>query len=269
MLTGKVDGTPMTIQRIRSKTAKTEALLASPEMADHVPETKRMSRDTVQEMLLRYGMIYVKPVTGTFGLGVIRVEWHPGKVFPYRFQSATRKYRFRSFDAMYRKLLLVKRKRSYLAQQGIELLKHNNRRFDFRVMVQRNPYSVWETTGIIGRLAHPRKIVTNYHSGGKPMSLDALIREHVNESTSLDEIKQQLDSLGVEVARTLELAFPKIQEIGIDVAIDTDLKPWILEVNTMPDPYLFRKLNDPDVFRRIYNYAVAYGRFPSRKRNRA
>lgn len=258
----------MTIQRVRSKTAKTEALLANSALAAHIPETRPMNRASIRDMLSRYGMIYVKPVNGTFGRGVIRLEWRTGEPFPYRFQSGLRQYRFRSYESMYTKLLTVKRKRNYLSQQGIELLKHDDRRFDFRVMVQKNPNSAWETTGIIGRLAHPRKIVTNYHSGGTPMPLGALLTEHLPESIRLDDYREVLDILGEEVARTLERRFPRIREIGVDVAIDADLKPWILEVNTKPDPFLFRKLKDPAVFRRIYSYAVAYGRFPSRGKAR-
>ncbi|CAM4010476.1 YheC/YheD family protein [Cohnella lubricantis] len=259
----------MTIQRVRSKSAKTKALLANPEMALHVPQTRPMNRQSVREMLQQYGMIYVKPVNGTFGRGVIRLEWRANRAHPYWFQSSLRQYRFRTFEAMYAKLLTVKRTQSYLAQQGIELLRHEDRRFDFRVMVQRSPQGIWETTGIIGRLAHPRKIVTNYHSGGTPMPAETLLLPYLGDEPALQAYRGELEALGVEVARTLEQRFPRLQEIGIDVAVDSELNPWILEVNTLPDPYLFRKLNDPAIFRRIYEYAVAYGRFPRKRRKLA
>lgn len=259
----------MTIQRVLSKKAKTDALLADLRLKDHVPLTRTMDRETLQEMLQKYGMIYVKPVSGTFGRGVIRVEYSPGSPDVYQFQSDENKYRFHAFDSMYDSLLIVKRKTSYLAQQGIELLKYRKRRFDLRVMVQRNPNGHWETTGIIGRLAHPRKIVTNYHSGGTPMAIEILIAEHLRGHTTISAYRKKLGSLGVEVARALERRFPRIQEIGVDVAVDQNLKPWILEVNTLPDPFIFRKLKDRSTFRRIYRYAVAYGRFKKRLSRRS
>jgi glutathione synthase/RimK-type ligase-like ATP-grasp enzyme len=255
----------MSIQRVRSKKAKTDALLADPDLRNDVPDTKDFGRATVAQMLEQYGMIYVKPVNGTFGNGVIRVEKKPEAAQPFLFQSGETKYSFVSFDEMYNELELVKKNKPYLAQQGIHLLKHSGRRFDLRIMVQKNPRSQWETTGMIGRVAHPRKIVTNYHAGGTPMPVNLLLKNYLSEE-EWNRYEARLRTQGVNIARALERRFPRLKEIGIDIAIDQDLKPWILEVNTLPDPFLFKKLPNRAVFRTIYSYAVAYGRFRVRKR---
>ena len=257
----------MSIQRVQSKQAKTDALLADAELQAFVPDTRSFNEQTVRYMLDRYGMIYVKPVRGTFGKGVIRIEYSAGEAEPYVFQSGERKYRFDSFDRMYDKLLTVKQSRAYIAQQGIHLLKYNNRRFDLRVMVQKNPANKWETTGMIGRLSHPRRIVTNYHSGGTPLPVERLLAPSL-DSEQINELQSRLRKHGVKVAATLERKFPRLKEIGIDIALDERLKPWILEVNTLPDVYLFRKLPNRSTFRRMFAYAVAYGRYSNRNRKR-
>lgn len=252
----------MPIRRISSKWAKTEALLASAELRGYVPDTRKFDKRTVRAMLDEYGMIYVKPVNGTFGRGVIRLERPPEPEEGCTLQAGERSQTFASFDAAYAALLARKRPRPYLAQQGIELLKLNGRRFDFRVMVQMSPAGHWETTGIIGRLAHPRRIVTNYHAGGTPMPMETLMKAHLEAAGRTGEdYRRELSELGTKVAATLGRRFPGLKEIGIDIAVDTKLKPWILEVNTRPDPYIFLRLPDRSVYRRIRRYAAAYGRF--------
>ena len=201
-------------------------------------------------------MLYIKPDSGSFGNGVIRVEKLLGDE-GFRFQSGTSVHTFRSFDSLFEGLEHVRAKKRYLAQKGIHLLKHRNRRFDVRVMVQRNPKGEWETTGIIGRLGHPSKIVTNYHSGGALTPLETLLSGHMNGAKQ-KEFRAALRLLGVRTAVQLSTRYPGLKEIGLDVAVDTEFKPWILEVNTKPDPYIFRRLQDKEIFRRIRRYAAAY-----------
>ncbi|MFD1954670.1 YheC/YheD family protein [Paenibacillus thailandensis] len=254
----------MAIQRVRSKWAKTVVLLQSEQLRGYIPVTKKFSESSLQTALNQFGMIYVKPVNGTFGKHVIRVEQHnPDTGRSFTFQEGTRLVACRSFEELYRELRRRIQGRPFLVQQGIELLRHAGRRFDLRVMVQKNG-SQWETTGIIGRLAHPRRIVTNYHSGGTPMDHHILMSGHLSEAEQLD-FDSKLRKLGVLVAEQLQAAYPGLKEIGIDIAVDTGRKPWILEVNTLPDPFIFRKLKDKAVFSKIYRYAAAYGRFRKRK----
>ena len=247
----------MTIQRVRSKWAKTNVLLKSEEIRDQIPKTVEWSHDALNEMLNEYGMVYVKPDHGTFGTGVIRVEKQTNGV--YTFQLKTKKRSFSSFKKMIIPLQKIISTRPYLIQRGIYLLTYSRRRFDLRVMVQKNDANEWETTGIIGRLSHPRKIVTNYHSGGTPMSIEKLMGDHLSHA-HIANYKTRLRKQGVAIAGQLQSKYPRLKEIGVDVAVDTSLKPWILEVNTLPDPYIFRKLKDKRVFRKICRYCKLYGR---------
>src|SRR5690606_9824616 len=124
---------------------------------------------------------------------VIRVE---RSAEGYRAQLGTRAYKFGSIDALYAGLLRLKHRGTYVIQRGIHLLKHKGRRFDIRVMVQMSPRRKWETTGIIGRLAHPRRIVTNYHSGGTLMSFQSLMSSHLNTDRQ-KAYMARLRSLGI------------------------------------------------------------------------
>lgn len=245
---------------VTSKMGKTKAIEVKEELRKHVPVTKRMTAATLQTMLEQYKMVYVKPNVGMFGNGVIRVEQVEDEgEQSYTYQAGTRLQKFKTFSTMYASLHKLTNKRPYLVQKGIHLLRYKGNRFDLRVMVQMTPHRNWETTGIIGRVAHPSKIVTNFHNGGKLKSVDTLLLKYLPATERRGYVKQ-LQVLGVKVANAINARYKGVKEIGVDVALDHDLFPWILEVNTSPDPYIFRVLKDKRIYAKIRRYGKAYGR---------
>jgi glutathione synthase/RimK-type ligase-like ATP-grasp enzyme len=242
-----------------SKWVKTVELLKNDELREHIPKTVPMTKDGLLSMLHEYRMVYIKPNIGTFGNGVMRVEWNPAISEPFHYQLGESVSSFINFDSMYEDIERRTKKRKYLVQKGIHLLKHRKRRFDIRIMVQKNLRNEWETTGWIGRVAHPKKIVTNYHSGGTLKSVEFLLKDYL-ENKEKKHYLEKLKQLGTKVAKQLHKHFPGIKEIGIDIAVDDQLMPWILEVNTKPDPYIFRNLENRAVFGKIIRYVRAYGK---------
>jgi glutathione synthase/RimK-type ligase-like ATP-grasp enzyme len=205
-------------------------------------------------MLKLYGMVYVKPEKGTHGKGVIRVEQRGNE--DYTYQHGTKVSRFQGYEALYSSLLRQTNKRSYLVQKGIQLMKYKNKRFDVRVMVQLSPTGSWETTGFLGKVAHSGKIVTNYNSGGKIMDVQKLLGEHLS-SQDITKVLNQLDGIGVATAKHLYKSYPGIQQIGLDIGFDRYWVPWIIEVNTNPDPYAFRLISDKSMYKKVMRYKRA------------
>ncbi|WP_239713636.1 YheC/YheD family protein [Paenibacillus sp. 19GGS1-52] len=242
---------------VMSKWIKTKVLMQSSEISPLIPETTRFTKTNLRNMLLKYGMVYVKPECGTYGNGVMRVEQTRDQGgTAYKYQSGTKIKNFGGFEDFYRSLKKSTHGRSYLIQRGIALLKHGGQRFDIRVMVQLSPRGKWETTGLIGRVAQRGKIVTNYHSGGKPTAVEKLLAPHLS-SAQQDAVLRNLAKLGRDTGRFYHKKFPGFKQIGVDVGLDRSMTPWIIEVNTNPDPYIFNQLADKSMYRKVMSYRRA------------
>jgi hypothetical protein len=251
-----------------TKWGKTRFLNLQEDIRRFIPETKKATKPTVSDMLERYGMVYVKPSLGTGGHGVMKAEIvnKEGRR-TYRFKLDKRSYEYANYDDFYRSIRRKFGKRMYLVQKGIRMLRYKRRPFDIRVMVQKNERGEWEHTGTIGRLAHPERAVTNYHSGGTPLPIERLLKPHCAAKERAD-VQRELSNLGVTVAKRLQLAFPRVKEIGVDFGLDKNRTPWIFEVNTRPDPYIFLKLRRPSTYRKIIRLSRMNGRVRPGRRNK-
>ncbi len=245
---------------IRSKWAKTKAIVGNRDLRSHVPETRRLNQTNLRQMLSRHYMVYVKPDVGTYGNGVMKVGFAPDGAYYCRDRDRVRHYP--TLASLYRAIRFRSGDRRYLVQRGIHLLKYRGRLFDIRVMVQRNAQRRWETTGMIGRAARPSYIVTNYHSGGQPMDIRTLLAPHLDQHR-IRALAARMSSIGRKAAFTLGKTYPGVNMIGADIGLDDRLNCWIIELNTNPDPYIFRFLKDRNISRKVLRYARALRRIPS------
>ncbi|MEK4054511.1 YheC/YheD family protein [Paenibacillus sp. FSL F4-0087] len=287
----------MGIQRVSSKWTKTAVLQRSRNVNEYIPVTRQYSRQTLERMTELFESNYIKPDRGTYGNGVMRVKTIRIKQNPitdantsenavdplspseaevsaeisaevplttYELRYGTEEKHFHSLDELDLALTERIQNREYIIQQGIPLMKHDGLPFDLRVLTQKNLERNWETTGILGRVAAPGKIITNIHGGGRLATFNELVRPHFDQDR-FQQLRSELYRLGIHTAVQLQRSFPRLKEIGIDIALDEDGRPWIIEVNTLPGIYAFGLLPDKETYRKIKRYARAYGRLPSKK----
>jgi len=236
-------------RNISNKWAKHEALRRHSALSAHMPETRRMTRTSLRAMLGKYRMVYVKPVVGSLGKGVMRVE-SAGRGLRYQAGVHIRKHA--NYASGYAAILKETRGRPYMVQRGIRLSRYGGRPFDLRVVVQRMPRTDWTVTGIAGRVAHPRKIVTNGSQGGTIYSVNRLLPGGA-------ALERRMRKLGLQAARRLHRVYPGIVELGLDLAVDRNRRLWIIEANTRPDPCPFSKLPNRGMLNRIVRYGAAWG----------
>ncbi|WP_282942303.1 YheC/YheD family protein [Paenibacillus sp. RC67] len=216
----------------------------------YLPDTRLATKANISSMLQKYGTIFLKPDEGASGQGIFKLTKVGNK---YTLRSGTVTKHYHSLDAAYNPHHKWFTRYKYVAQKGIQLLKHNERPFDLRVMVQKNKNKEFDVTGIIGRLAKRGKIVTNFHSGGTPLPVEALLSTHMSGDEQAAYI-QDMERIGKEASIVLGHSYRSNKAFGVDIAIDNKMNPWILEVNTRPDTKIFKTLKDKSMYRRIMQY---------------
>lgn len=239
---------------LKSKLMKKNWLARNAAILAHIPSTQPFTSTTLRSMLKRSSMVYIKPDIGTWGKGIMKVKRIHQKYVLY---TQSQQLVFQTVNHLYAYIKRIIGPRKYLVQKGIDLLTYRGRKFDIRVMIQRNPLRQWEATGIIGRLAHPKRIVTNFHAGGKAMMIQHLLKNHMPTSQII-RLKRRLYRLGVLAAKQLSKRFNKLNAVGMDIAMDRTLYPYILEVNTRPDTEIFNAINNKQMYRKVIRYARAY-----------
>lgn len=247
------------VKKKHGKWKKTKLLIRHRQFKKYVPPTTIFNKTNLASFLDKYRSVYIKPDLGRHGHGVIQAKKVVnGSKEQYTFHLDLKRKSFHSFDELYKAVRKTTRGQFYLIQKGIDGIKYRNRPFDIRIMVQKSPRGKWEATGKIGRLAHPKKIVSNYNkgrNGGTPMRLYILLRPHLTRAER-EMIYQRLSQLGIDIAKYFQrTSYKNIKAIGLDVILDRSKKHWIVEVNTAgPNPKLFRHLKQPHKYHKILRY---------------
>jgi len=201
-------------------------------------------------------MAYVKPESGSCGTGVMKVERSVGKWFV---QSGQARKSFGGYGELMGWLRMRVKGEPYLVQRGIFVIRRNGRPIDFRVMIQKGMKTGWKVTGTAARVAFPGKAVTNGSQGGSIHGAEAILLETFGPQRTI-RILKKFDALAYSTATRFSEVYPKMRELGLDIAVDRMGRCWILEVNTKPDPCPFAKLPDPSMLRTIVRFAREYGR---------
>ncbi|GGH28910.1 YheC/YheD family protein [Paenibacillus segetis] len=242
---------------IKSKWEKSSWLLMNPELSNYVPKTLLFNKENLTSMLSSYSTVYFKPTGGSGGFNIMRIT---KKDKSYQTQYNTVKSTYSTIDRLYNKLHRFSNKRSFLLQYGIDLAKTKGRPFDIRVMVQKTNKGTWVSSAVFTKIGKSGRVATNYNQGGKIGYFHETMLGAGYKSADIQQMESRLKELGVSVGKTFDQHRNGFKELGLDVALDSKAKPWILEVNTRPQFYPLKKMKDKKVYQRIVSYSKQYGR---------
>gem|GEM_PF-208250 len=241
----------------KNKWIKTTWLLKDDDVRTYIPHTKRFTKSNLSDMLNRYDTVFFKPTDGSGGAKIVKISKSDGK---YIAKHDTTRREFSTQDSLVQWLKSFASTRSFILQKGIALAKSNGRPFDVRVMVQKTNAGVWEATALFCKVGLANKVTTNYNQGGSIKFIDSTLTGAGFNESQRSSIKDELRWLGVKVAKVFSKKSSGYRELGLDVAIDTTGRLWILEVNTRPQIYPLKNMNNGKLYRKILSYAKHYGR---------
>ncbi|WP_027414799.1 YheC/YheD family protein [Aneurinibacillus terranovensis] len=207
------------------------------EISSMCPETKLYKETSyLKQFLEKHLFIYLKPIHGSLGRGIIRLL-RTGQTYTCQYTTGKGAitYHYSSFDKMARMLQKKIGMRSYIMQQGLHLIKHQDALIDFRALVQKNHNGVWSITSIVGRSGPQKSIVSNVARGGRLMGLTESLALSDATNVPRETLKENIRQIALQVARTFEQFAPgHYAELGIDLGIDCYGKVWLIEINSKP-----------------------------------
>lgn len=247
---------PLVNQRRLDKWETHLTLASTPRLRPYLPETERaVSADQLREMLDRHPRLFLKPITGSVGRGIVQVSRGGVGSLLLRYVSEEAEG-LREVIASPGQLdrWLARHPGRYLVQQGLDLRVWGERPADLRALVQKDGKGRWALTGMGVRLAANGRFTTNLHTGGDCVPAESLIRRLELPGHFLGDMEQT----ALAIARAIDRAADGVGELGLDFGMDRGGRVWFIEQNGQPGRSIFQRLGRPDLSEQAHRRPVEY-----------
>ncbi|MBE3554800.1 MAG: YheC/YheD family protein [Thermicanus sp.] len=189
----------------------------------------------IKEMLSHTSVLFLKPLHGSEGTGIIRVRKTGDGYFTDEMIGELMETKFYTTlpSLLHSLRQKIKRKR-YLLQKGIPLLEVERRTTDFRALVQKGRNGEWKVVSLVARIGKPGAFVSNVAQGGRMERASHILSELRERHPTLPTI-HKLKAIAREVARRLDGKLSGYYgEFGIDLGVSQTGEVWLIEVNSKP-----------------------------------
>lgn len=231
-----------------------------------IPETYLNPRlATMETMIKKYPLIYLKPTNGSLGLGIYKIKKeNNGYVLNYRSGSYNKSLNFKNGTAIYNYIFTNKRPQRYLIQQGIDLIEFQQKPVDFRIHLNKNQHNNWEITAIGSKVAGTGSVTTHLRTGGKLIDSMQYLESVFKKQAPV--INNAIKQSSIQIAKTVEKKIDgPVGELGLDIGIDKNHRIWLFEVNSKPGRSIFKhpglKSASLESSKRLLEYAIYLSKF--------
>lgn len=235
-------------------------LLAQSNLQSYIPDTFLYNDVNVSERLEKYKLIYIKPVYGSKGKSVFRLEQKDNGDSHISLHSLAPRYICRKNENIQYKMDQLLGLPKYIVQQGIRSSQLDHQYFDIRVLVQKDILGEWKVSIITCRVAYEHYFNTSMCETVYDV---AAILPQLFSQLQVNDILQTLDEVSITAAQTVETHLGSLGELSVDYVLDEQRKLWIIELNGKPQKNIYRDLKSLKHYKLIYNRPLEYAYYLS------
>lgn len=231
-------------------------------VSHYLPETRLLhSMTDIDKMLTKYGVVFIKPCSGSHGHGIVRLERMSsgGVRYAYTHKGHTSSnvlYTKEQLQQFFAQFLIRK---NNVVQQGLNLAHYRDRPYDLRATVQKGQDGQWQIVGMSAKIAGKHSVTTHVGNGGKVVPVEWLFKQLYGED---QEKLKAVEAMAIGVSEAIERATGWfLGELGMDIAIDKKGKLWLFEINSKPGRIVFAPRWARGMRRRSYDMLVQYAVF--------
>ncbi|WP_428911597.1 YheC/YheD family protein [Niallia sp. Krafla_26] len=229
-------------------------LIRHPVKNVQIPETQLYSTESLSSMLMKYPVLYIKPIASWGGTDISTLQLNENS-YIWRVQGKDSVI-LDDFNEIYHQIGEFYQDTNIIIQRGIPTIRYDNQPFDIRSHLYKEMDGSWLYGGNLVRIGGAGSIVSNIEiSNGTVKPTDEVISAlFPNQPFSIDTLK----TISMDICHMLD-QYHFFTEVGIDFGLDHDGNLWIIEVNTddtqgCPDPYLFSLLPDQTSYNQIIQH---------------
>ncbi|MGG1556196.1 YheC/YheD family protein [Paenibacillus ferrarius] len=244
-------------------------LSSAAESKPYIPETVQLNGvSDLSQLIQKHPVLYLKPVKGKAGKGIMRVDRPAGRPDKaYRLSRQEDKKMVHSFhltaDDIWKEWNRQRIGQDYIAQQGIDLTRHNDRAYDLRALIQKNSKGNWSVSGIGARVAGKASITTHVPRGGS-IGEPQMLLTHAFGAKEAKNMLKKVRTAAVTLAKQIEKSSgAQLGEMSMDIGVDSKGHIWFFEANSKP-----MKFDEPTIRRKSLDRIIEYSLYLIHNRKR-
>ncbi len=239
-------------------------LIQDTSLCAHIPPTILYTKpEDIFYFLNEHTSIYVKPICGYKGIGIIKIYKNNNIISAlFKQDDEIVKAEFDKMDDAHIFFGNYLTPGGYIIQKMLDISFEKNQVVDFRLILMKDQYGEWIDLGVFGRIGSPDSIVSNRSGGGKVEKASFVLKQIYEFSDNEALVyRTQMSAIAEEAAKALDKLGLVMGRYGIDLAIDKNKNIWLIEMNhTNPNDEIGLYAGDEDLIHKIRFFNMLYAK---------